>query len=160
MFNKYPDKVCQLWLVAPFPQRWWMYKEITKSKDIQFVYPFEGVFNQLYDSLKKPFAVNSSNPIFSDVKDYNSFYAFDKFNGIKLKDFCDGAIMLAPFDKIEPVRVISNWVTNQKELDEVKNILPNADAKQIITFQDLMNYIAPTKGQEAIKKPHDLKKIW
>lgn len=110
--------------------------------------------------MKKPFAVNSSNPIFSDVKDYNSFYAFDKFNGIKLKDFCDGAIMLAPFDKIEPVRVISNWVTNQKELDEVKNILPNADAKQIITFQDLMNYIAPTKGQEAIKKPHDLKKIW
>lgn len=160
LFNKYPEKVCQLWLIAPFPPRWWLYKDLMNSKDIKYVYPFEAVFNQLYDTLKRPFAVDASNTAFVNLKDHNSFYAFDKFNGIKLKDFCDGAIMLASFDKIRPVNTIPDWVTNQKELDEVKSILPDEDAKHIKTIKDLTDYINPTINQKEIIEFHNIKKFW
>lgn len=161
LYKKYPDKVFQICLVSPFATRWLMYKDMTNSKDLLYnIFPFDGVFNQLYDTLKRPFAIDANNQFISGIKDYNSFYAFDRFNGIKLKSFCDGAIMLASFDKIEPVDVITDWVTNQKELDEVKNILPDGDAMQIKTIQDLMNYINPVANQEEIRKFHSLKKFW
>ena len=160
LFNKYPNIVCQLWLVAPFPPRWWMYKELTNSEDLKYVYPFEAVFNQLYDTLKRPFAVNSNNPAFANARDYNSFYAFDKFNGIRLRDFCDGCIMLNAFDKIEPVKLIPDWVTTEEELNEMKQVLPDSDAKNIKTIQDLTNYINPTGNINEIKNFHSLKKFW
>ena len=160
LFNKYSSKVCQLWLVAPFPPRWWLYKELTNSKTINWVYPFDAVFNQMYDTLKRPFAVDANNVAFANSKDYDSFYAFDKFNGIKLKDFCDGAIMITSFDKIEPVKVIPDWAVTPKELEDIKKILPEEDAKQIKTIQDLISYIDPTSYQKEIKKFHSLNKFW
>ena len=160
LFEKYPGNVFQICLLAPFPPRWWMYKALTNSKDIKWVYPFEAVFNQLYDTLKRPFAVNAGNPAFAILKDYNSFYAFDKSNGVKLKDFCDGCIMLNSFDEIEPVNVIPDWVTTAEELDEVKRVLPDADVRQIKTIPDLMNYINPNGGLNAIRDLHNLKRFW
>ena len=160
LLHEYPQKICQLWLIAPFPPRWWFYKQITNSKDIKFVYPFQGISNQLYDRLKRPFAIDADNPLFSGLRDYDSFYAFDKLNGIKFKDFCDGAIMLAPFDEIEPVDIIKDWVTTQKELNEVKNILPDKDAREINTIDGLMNFINPALDQNEIREIHQLKKFW
>lgn len=160
LYEKYPGKIFQIDLLAPFAPRWWIYNEIASKKDNKYVYPFDAVFNQLYDNLKTPYAVNSSDSIFSNLKDYNSFYAFDKFNGIKFGEFCDGAIMLTSFDKIEPVDIIPDWVTTEKELGLVKSILPEDDAKQIKTIQDLMNYINPTANQKEIKKFHSIKKFW
>ena len=160
LFNKYSTKICQLWLVAPFPPRWWWYKELTNNNNIKYVYPFEGVFNQLYDTLKKPFFLDAKNAAFADLKDYNSFYAFDTWGGIKLKNFCDGAVMLAPFDKVDPINIISDWVTTQQQLEDVKKVLPDQDAKQIQTIQDLMNYINPTASQKHTKEIHSLGKFW
>ena len=160
LYEKYPDKVFQICLLSPFPPRWSFCKEVTGSKDIKYVYPFEAVFNQLYDTLKRPFAINADNTAFADLKDYNSFYAFDKWNGVKLKDFCDGSIMLASFDKIEPANVIPDWVTTEEELENVKKSLPDNNVKQIKTIQDLMKYINPEANQKEIKEFHTLKKIW
>jgi len=160
LFNKYHNLVCQLWLVASFPPRWWQYKELINSKDVKYVYPFDAVFNQLYDTLKRPFAVDADNSYFANLKDYNSFYAFDRWNGVKLKNFCDGCIMLNSFDKIEPVDVIPDWVTTNEELDEVKRILPEEDSKQIKTIRDLMNYINPSANQKNTKDLNSLKRFW
>lgn len=160
LYAKYPDKIFQIDLIAPFPPRWLIYKELTNSKTINYVYPFDAVFNQLYDSLKRPFALNANETSFENLKDYNSFYAFDEFSGIKLKWFCDGAIMLTSFDKIEPVNVIPDWVTTAEELKEVKTVLPEEDAKQIKVTADLMKYINPEANRTEVKKFHSLKKFW
>lgn len=160
LYEKYPGKIFQIALLAPFPPRWSVYKELTKSKNIIYVYPFDAVFNQLYDTLKRPFAVNSNTPDFADIKDYNSFYAFDKLNGVALKDFCDGFIMLHSFDKIEPVHFIHDWLTTEEELNQVKQVLPDNDAKQIKTIQDMINYINPTSNFEGIKTFHSMKQFW
>jgi hypothetical protein len=160
LFKKYPDKVFQICLLFPFPPRWYIYKELTHNQNYKHVYPFGAVFNELYDSLKKSFAVNSNDPEFQNLKDYNSFYAFDTWSGIKLKDFCDGIIMLNSFDKIKPVKFITDWVTTEEELNEIKNVLPEEDAKQIKSIPDLINYINPTANINAIRKFHNLNKFW
>lgn len=160
LYEKYPGKIFQIDIFSPFPPRWLLYKELTNSKNIKYVYPFDAVFNQLYDTLKRPFAVNSNTPDFADVKDYNSFYAFDKLNGTRLKDFCDGCIMLNSFDKIETVNFIHDWVTTEEEVNQVKQVLPENDAKQIKTIQDLINYINPTGNLNEIRNFHNMKKFW
>lgn len=160
LYAKYPDKIFQIDLLAPFLQRWAIYNEFIKHRESKYVYPFEAVFNQIYDTLKRPFAINSNDSYFSNIKDYNSFYEFDKWGGVKLKDFCDGCIMLESFDKIEPVHFINDWVTNEEELNEVKNVLPEEDARKIKTVQDLINYINPNLDMRGIRKYHDLKKFW
>jgi hypothetical protein len=160
LYKKYPDKVFQICLLFPFPPRWLIYNNITSGNDGRYVYPFDGVFNQLWDTLKRPFAIDAEHPAFANVKDYNSFYAFDRINGVKFKDFCDGMIMLAPFDKIEPVEVIPDWVTTEKELVEVKGVLPEEDAKQIKTIQDVMDYINPNADLKELRELHSLKRFW
>ena len=160
LYEKYPDKIFQICLLAPFPPRWYLYKEITHNQNYKFVYPFDAVFNQLFDTLKRPFAVNSGDPVLAKLKDYNSFYAFDTWSGIKLKDFCDGIIMLNSFDKIEPVKFITDWITTEEELNEVKNVLPVEDARQIKSILDLINYINPTVDINGVREFHNLNKFW
>ncbi|MBL0358862.1 MAG: hypothetical protein IPP72_19235 [Chitinophagaceae bacterium] len=160
LYKKYPGKIFQICLLSPFAPRWLFYKELTNNNNRRYVYPFDAVFNQLYDSLKRPFAVNADNLAFANIKDYNSFYAFDQWNGLKLKNFFDGCIMLTSFDKIDPVNIIPDWVTTTEELEDVKKVLPDEDSKQIKTIQDLMIYINPNTNQEQIKELHSLQKFW
>lgn len=68
--------------------------------------------------------------------------------------------MLNSFDKIEPVNFIHDWVTTEEELNQVKQVLPDNDAKQIRTIQDLINYINPSANQEEIRKLHRIKMFW
>jgi len=156
LYKKYPAKIFQIIMLPPFPPRWWIFK----GNQSAGVYPFDGVFNQLYDALKRPFAVNSNDRPFSEVKDFNSFYEFDSWNGVKFKDFCDGAIMIASFKGIEPIHIIKDWVTSQQDLNEVKSVLMPADAENIHTQQDFYNYIAPQENRTAIKLFHQLPKFW
>lgn len=166
LYAKYPNKIFQIDLVSPYPHRWSQYYALRHNygfrnqQIIKFVYPFEGIFNQLYDTLKRPFATNSSDQYFANLKDCNSFYAFDTWRGIQLKDFCDGFIMLESFDKIESVQFINDWVTTEEELNEVKNVLVEEDAKKITTIQDLINYLNPNGNINDLKKFHALKKFW
>ncbi len=160
LYEKYPDKIFQICLLSLFPPRWFIYKELTHNRNHKFVYPFDAVFNQIYDTLKRPFAVNSNDSAFAKLKDYNSFYAFDTWSGINFKNFCDGIIMLTSFDKIEPIKFITDWVTTEEELNEIKNVLPLEDAKQIKSIPDLINYINPAIDINGIRKLHDLNKFW
>jgi hypothetical protein len=160
LYGKYPGKIFQISLLSPYPPRWFIYRELTHDRQYKFVYPFDAVFNQLYDTFKRPFAVNSNDPLFANIKDFNSFYAFDTWSGIKLKDFCDGIIMLNAFDKIEPVNIISDWVTTNEELNEVKKKLPEEDARQIRSIPDFINYINPAGDINAVKAFHNLEKFW
>jgi hypothetical protein len=160
LYAKYPDSIYQICLLSPFPPRWAMYRELRHDQDYSLVYPFRGVFNQLLDTLKKPFAVSSGSKAFAGLRDYSSFYAFDTWGGVAFKDFCDGAIMHTPFDKIEPVHIIPDWVTTNEEVDEVKSLLPDADAAKIKTPQDIIKYINAAGDTSAVWHFHDLKKFW
>jgi hypothetical protein len=160
LYAKYPDSIYQICLLSPFPPRWVMYKELRHDQDYSLVYPFRGVFNQLLDTLKKPFAVSSDSKAFAGLRDYSSFYAFDTWGGVAFKDFCNGVIMLTSFDKIEPVHIIPDWVTTNEEVDEVKSLLPDADAAKIKTPQDIIKYINAAGDTSAVWHFHDLKKFW
>jgi len=160
LYEKYPEKVFQCCLLSPFPPRWFIYNELTEKENYSYVFPFEGVFNQLYDTLKRPFALNSSNSLFAEMKDHNSFYAFDTWGGIKLRNFCDGIIMLESFDKTEPVSLIRDWVTSQEETEEVKKILPETVSKNIKSPAELMQYISPENNFRELQALHQIKKFW
>lgn len=160
LYEKYPDKIFQIGLLSPYPPRWFIYNELTHNQNYKFVYPFDAVFNQLYDTLKRPFAINSSDPVFANIKDYNSFYAFDTWGGIKFKNFCDGIIMLNSFNKIEPIKFIPDWVTTEEELNEVKKVLPEEDAKQIKSIPDFINYLNPTSNINGMRRIHNINKFW
>jgi len=156
LYKKYPGKIFQIVMLSPFYPKWFLFK----GDQSAWVYPFDGVFNQLYDTLKRPFAVNANYQPFAEVRDFNSFYAFDSWNGVRLKDFCDGAVMIAPFNEIEPIHIIKDWATTQQDLDEVKSVLPLADAKNIHTQQDLYKYMSPEDDRTQIKSIHRLPKFW
>ena len=68
--------------------------------------------------------------------------------------------MLNSFDKIEPIKFITDWVTTEEELNEVKNVLPEEDAKQIKSISDLINYINPTVDINGVRGFHNLKIFW
>lgn len=166
LYAKYPGQIFQIDLLSPFPYRWSQFYALRhnygfRSQEVsRFVYPFEGIFNQIYDTLKRPFAISSNGVHFSNIRDYNSFYAFDKWGGVKLKDFCDGCIMLESFDKIEPVHFIKDWVTTDEELNEVKNSLTEGNTKNIETITDLINYLNPNAAIKDMRQLHALKKFW
>lgn len=160
LYEKHPGMIYQCSILSPYPPRWYIYNELTHKENYQFVFPFDGVFNQLYDSLKRPFAINSIDPAFADLKDYNSFYAFDTWGGTRLRDFCDGVIMLESFDKIQPVSIINDWVTTEADVAGVKISLPEEEAKRIKTPADFMNYLNPETDMRAMRSYHELKKFW
>jgi hypothetical protein len=160
LYNKYPDKVFQITLISPFGPKWTIFKTIMGDQDFKFTYPFKGVFNQLYDTIKRPFAINSNNNVFAKLKDNNSFYAFDTWSGIKLKDFTDGCIMISSFEEIQPVHIIKDWVTTEEELNEVKSTLPDEDAASIKTIPDLIKYINAEGDMRVLLEFHKIKRFW
>ena len=77
-----------------------------------------------------------------------------------MSDFCDGVIMTASFDSIRTVHAIKDWVVDEKELQEVKDKLPESDASQIKTINDLYRYIDTGASINSIKMMHDLKPFY
>ncbi|MFN8243873.1 MAG: hypothetical protein U0X40_07430 [Ferruginibacter sp.] len=160
LYTQYPDKIFDIDLLAPFPPRWTAFRALTHQQEGSYVFPFDAVFNQLYDSIRHPFAVNSRDPVLGRLKDYNSFYAFDRITGVPLSEFCDGIIMLAPFDQIKAVDSIPDWVTSSGELEAVKHVLPIEDTGKIKTRSDLFSYINSAQNLEAIRQFHRIRKFW
>lgn len=67
--------------------------------------------------------------------------------------------MIASFESIKPVHIIKDWVVDEKQLQELKDILPQRDANQINTINDLYRYIDPEASLNSIKAIHNLKKF-
>lgn len=161
LYSKYPDKIYQITLVSPVPFRWLLYYYAQKEEDkIKMIYPFDAVFNQMYDKIGKPFAVAADNPVFGDIRDYDSFYAFDRFNGLPLREFTDACIMHTAFDKIEPIHAIEDWVTTPEEMNQVKQVLPVADTAGIRTPADMMRHLSPEGDINGMRQFHKQKKFW
>ncbi len=135
LYDKYPEKVYSIKMHFPAPHRWVVLTEILPSiaaKNLnKMYYPFQGIIDQVYDRYHKPLAFDTHRSPFGALKDNYSYYSFDHLGGVKLKDFCDGYIMLCAFDEIKPVHPIKDWITSEKELNDIKNILPPEQAEQI-----------------------------
>ena len=160
LFKKYHDKIYMTALGSAVPDKWTFINNLL-GKGPGFVFPFSGIFNQLYDTYKKPFAVDANNGIFGDIKDYKSWYAYDKWNGLKLKDWCDGYIVLNSFEEVEPVTLINDWVTNDIELNEIKTTLTPQNASLIKDIPEFKKFIEKEEtGRSNIKRWHSIKKFW
>lgn len=159
LYSKCPEQVFQIALVSMWPPRWLVWDEWLHL-DPTFVFPFDGLFNQLYDSVKHPFAVDSKDPAFHAIKDYRSFYSFDRFSGVSLPEICDGYIMLDDFFHIQPVHVIADWINNPEELNEVRKVLPDSIFNRIKSTADFWNFIRPDAELQAIKEMHQKQKFW
>jgi hypothetical protein len=51
-------------------------------------------------------------------------------------------------------------VTTEEELNEVKKVLPEENAKKIKSVSDLIKYINPTGDINGIREFHDIKRFW
>jgi hypothetical protein len=134
LYDKYPEKVYSIKLHFPAPHRWVVLTEILPSigpDANKMFYPFKGIIDQVYARYQKPLAFDTRQSPFGKIKDNYSYYSFDYFGGVQLQDFCDGYIMLCSFAEIKPVHPIEDWITSEKELNEIKNILPPEEAKRI-----------------------------
>lgn len=151
LYDKYGGRIAQIALLSPFPSRWALF---AGDLELGAVYPFQGTFNRLYDSLRRPFAVAADNPVFADVRDFDSFYEFDSWQGVPLSSFCDGVIMTTSFDSVRTVRIIPDWVVGEEELNEVKAVLPEKDAGPIHTINDFYRYLDTQKNLDRIKWMH------
>ena len=144
LFHRYPERIYMIQLSFPFPDRLTSFRILMPSifgEDFKYVYPFRGLFEQIYREHKKPFAVDVKNSIFGDFLDTHSYYSMDLWGGLKLREMCDGYIVLCSIDEMEPVSLVPNWVTTEAELEEIRNILPPNDAANIEDIPDLMKYI-------------------
>lgn len=159
LLQKYPGRIYMTALSSAVPGKWTLLNNMF-NREFDFVYPFSAVFNQLYEKYQQPFAVDANNSVFGEVKDYKSWYAFDKFNGLRLKEFCDGYIVLNSFEEVEPVELVNDWVNNEIELNEIKDNMPFEKANTIKNITKLDSIIAKETGRNSIKEWHQIKKPW
>jgi hypothetical protein len=155
LYARYPERVYMIVSHFPCLGRWFLVRYLLRM-DPGFTYGFGAVFDQIYREYKKPFAVDTQNPLFGDLKDSHSYYSFDRWNGLKLSEFCDGYLVLCALSEMEPVGLVPEWVTNDAELEEVKSILPEEDAARIKDVPALLKYIEGCTGRAYIKGTRNL----
>ena len=79
--------------------------------------------------------------LFGDFVDIHSYYSMDRWSGLKLREMCDGYIVLCSIDQIEPVSLVPDWIATDAKFGEIKNILPPQDAAKIHDIPALLKYI-------------------
>jgi hypothetical protein len=123
LYDKYGDRVYLIALHAPAFSRWLLLGDIIPSLQpvvVTTLYPFGGVLDRLYDIRKQPFAFDAATSPFGSLEDNYTYYSFDHWGPIQLKDYCDGYIVLCSFKEARPVHPIKDWLTTQEDLAEVK----------------------------------------
>ncbi len=144
LYDKYPNRV---YFIAPhFPvmHRWYPLSRVLPSiaPDLDKMYhPFQGVIDQVYSHYQKPLAFDTRKSPFGQLKDNYSYYSIDRLSGLKLKDLCDGYIMLCSFEEIKPVHPIQDWITSEEELNQIKKIIPPEQAEQIKDIPSFMQQL-------------------
>jgi len=155
LYARYPDTVYMIVLHFPYLGRWFLFRTLFPSmlgERGTLTYGFGAVFDQIYREYKKPFAVDTKNPLFGNLKDNHSYYSFDRCRSLKLSEFCDGYIVPCAISEMEPVALVPDWVTTDVELEEVKSILPDEDSARIEDVPVLLKYIEKQGGWSRIKK--------
>ncbi|HEY3131404.1 MAG TPA: hypothetical protein VGL91_18255 [Acidobacteriota bacterium] len=159
LYQRYPERIYMIQLYLPFLDRLTLSKSLLPSvfgRQLTFAYPFRGVFEQIYREYKKPFAVDAKNSVFGDLEDHHGYYSQDRWGGLKLREMCDGYIVLCSIDEMEPVSVVPDWVTNEGELQEVKSLLPPEDAARMKDVSTLLKYIERETQRSQIKEIRNL----
>ncbi|HEV8131029.1 MAG TPA: hypothetical protein VGQ81_07240, partial [Acidobacteriota bacterium] len=153
------ERIYMIQLYLPFVNRLVLPKYFVPSifgKRLTFVYPFRGAFEQVYREYKKPFAVDTKNSVFGDLEDTHGYYSMDRWGGLKLREMCDGYIVLCSIDEMEPVSLVPDWVTNEAELEEVKSILPPEDAARMKDIPTLLKYLEGETQRSQVKEMRNL----
>jgi hypothetical protein len=122
--DTYGDRVYMIALHAPAMNRWLLLSDIIPSLQtvlLSSYYPFGGVLDKVYDIRKQPFAFDAATSPFGLLQDNYSYYSFDHWGAIRLKDYCDGYIVLCSFKEARPVHPIKEWVNTKEDFAEVKN---------------------------------------
>jgi hypothetical protein len=159
LFLRYPERIYMIQLHLPFLDRLTMPKYFVPSifgKGFTFVCPFGGVFEQTYWEYKRPFAVDAKSSPFGDLVDTHSYYSQDRWGGLKLREMCDGYIVLCPIDEMEPVSLVPDWVTNDTELEEIRSLLPPEDAARMKDVPTLLQYIERETGRAQVNEMRNL----
>jgi len=160
LYDQYPDRVYLIVLHMPFLHRWGMLGEVFPSLRKyfwKFYYPFGGVIDKVYDANPKPFAFDAHDSPFGELKDNYSYYSLDYIGGIKLKDFCDGYIVVCSFDEAEPVNPIKQWVTTDAEMEEIKERMTPEEADKI---KDIAGFLHELESDipETVRSIHNVDK--
>lgn len=159
LYLRFSERIYMIQLHLPFLDRLTIPKSFIPSvfgKQLTFVCPFGGVFEQTYQEYKKPFAVDAKSSPFGDLVDTHSYYSQDRWGGLKLREMCDGYIVLCPIDDMEPVSLVPDWVTNDPELEEVKSLLPPEDAARMKDVPALLKYIEGETGRTQVNEMKSL----
>jgi hypothetical protein len=99
------------------------------------------VLDALYEKRKKAFAFDNGRSPFGNLEDNYSYYSLDRWGSLKLKEFCDGYVVVSSFQEAEPVARIDQWIASEAELKEVKERMTPETANRIQTAQDLVNML-------------------
>jgi hypothetical protein len=140
LYKKYPNRLYMIALHPPVPSRWVLLAELTHS-EWQLYLPFGGVLDALYEKRKKAFAFDNGRSPFGNLEDNYSYYSLDRWGSLKLKEFCDGYVVVSSFQEAEPVARIDQWIASEAELKEVKERMTPETANRIQTAQDLVNML-------------------
>lgn len=160
LYDKYPGRVFLVTLHLPTFGRWILLGEVVPllhSFVWKFYYPFGGVIDKVYERRRQPFAFDTRESPFGELEDNYSYYSFDRWGALKLKDFCDGYVVLCSFEEAEPVSPIKDWITSSDELEEVKvRMTPERAAgfHDIPGFLDFLERDIP----QTIRSIHDVDK--
>ncbi|MEW6456725.1 MAG: ChaN family lipoprotein [Acidobacteriota bacterium] len=144
LYDKYPDRLYLIVLHMPVMGRWALLAEVIPSGQkffLRFYYPFSSVIDKVYERHKRPFAFDTRISPFGVLEDNYSYYSFDYWGPIKLKDFCDGYIVPCSFKEAEPVSPIKDWVTTEAELEEVKERMTPDRAAQLKNIADFLKIL-------------------
>ncbi|MCC7263385.1 MAG: ChaN family lipoprotein [Candidatus Latescibacteria bacterium] len=160
LYDKYPSRVCLVTLHQPVLGRLALWGELfplLRPFCWKLNYPWGGVIDKVYERRRHPFAFDTLDSPFGELEDNYSYYSLDRWGALKLKDFCDGYVVLCSFEEAEPVNPIRDWVTSPAELEEVKDRMSPEHAAEfhdIPVFLDSLERDIP----QTIRWAHDVDK--
>ena len=143
LFDKYPDRVYLVALHSPMSSRWAFFQDVRFLRSVlvpdeALVYPFQRIFDQVYQKHGKPYAIDAHISPFGMLEDNYSYYSTDYWGPIRVKDYCDGYAVLCSFAEAQPVHPIKDWIRTKEELDEVRAILTLEMAERETTIPDFL----------------------
>jgi hypothetical protein len=121
LYDQYPDRVYSVVLHMPVINRLGVLSELLPWLfSMKFYLPFGGVIDKVYGQRKQPFAFDTANSPFGELKDDYSYYSVDHWRGLRLRDFCDGYIVPCSFAEAEAVSPVPDWISSEDAYEEVK----------------------------------------
>jgi hypothetical protein len=159
LYDRYPGRVYCVALHAPVLSPLSVLEESFPSLiSTKTYYPFGGVIDKVYAQKKRPFAFDTAGSPFGELKDNYSYYSVDRWGGLKLRDFCDGYVVLCSFEEAEPVDTIPGWIPSEDVFNEIKaSRLSPSMAARFKSLSDFLTFLEERRSK-IIRSTHDIEK--